>query len=303
MDFQPIARPLRLLVVYKKSMLELYLEHETEAMHEMKDREPALYERFQSVHEDNEKAINSVREQIVSRGHQATFIHRAEALPDQDSDLILSVGGDGTLLDVSHYIKNQWVLGVNSAPDTSVGHYCATNCHGIGALLDRLQAGEIQPAPLNRLQITINGKIVEPPVLNDVLLAHVVPGAVSRYIISCNGNTEEHKSSGVWISTATGSTAAIQSAGGVRMDSMDKRVQYLVRELYAGPGKSYAIQKGFVEDGIEFLCKMRTGALFLDGHRERIALSLGDRVQIRPHPSPLNLLGFRHHTDTNSPSH
>jgi len=291
-----IDRPLRLLVVYKKSQLELYLEHEADAMHEIRVREPALYDRFQTVHEINEQAIATIREQVRDRGHQASFIHRAQTIPDDDLDLIVSVGGDGTLLDVSHFITDQCLLGVNSAPGTSIGHYCATDCDGFGALLDAFQEGHLGPTPLNRLQITINDSAIDPPILNDVLMAHVVPGAVSRYIVSSNEHSEEHKSSGVWISTATGSTSAISSAGGTAMNTDDMRLQYLVRELYEEPGKSYAIRKGFVNDSIEFLCKMRTGALFVDGHRERIALKIGDRVRVQKHAHPLHLLGFRHRT-------
>ena len=288
-------RPLRLLVVYKKSQLELYVEHEEMAMDQLRDREPELYNRFESVHEQNAAAIEQVRQCIQQRGHASHFVHRAElALDPQDVDLVISVGGDGTLLDVSHSIRDLPLLGVNSSPGVSVGHFCATDATRLGEVLDAFAQGVLVPRPLTRLQVSLNGHVIDTPILNEVLLAHVVPAAVSRYILQCDNASEEHKSSGVWIATAAGSTSAILSAGGRMLPIDDTRIQFLVRELYREPDRTYSLTDGIVRGPIEFLSKMRMGALFLDGHREKIPLVLGDRIRVETHPHPLRLVGYRH---------
>ena len=118
---------------------------------------------------------------------------------------------------------------------------------------------------------------------------------MSRYTISVGDVTEEHKSSGVWISTAAGSSAAIRSAGGVLMDPTDVRMQYVVREPYRWGGLPFVLDKGIIDGPIRIMSKMRTGGIYLDGHREQLSLAVGDRVFVDVHPNPLLAVGFRRH--------
>ena len=51
-------------------------------------------------------------------------------------------------------------------------------------------------------------------VLNDILICHHNPGAMSRYYLTVGRVREEQRSSGVWIATAAGSSGGLHSAGG-----------------------------------------------------------------------------------------
>ena len=285
----------RILVVYKKSQLQLYEEHESRSMEELRKREPALWERFRYAHDENSVAVEQVRLRLNERELTAQFVYRADYNTAEGFDLVVSIGGDGTLLDVSHSVRTRPLLGVVSST-MSVGHFCATNAQGFGSLLDQWLEGAVQPYTLNRIQLIHNGVPVQTPVLNEVLFAATVPAAVSRYVLQVGEIQETHKSSGVWIATAAGSTAAIRSAGGEVMKPNDKRLQYLVREPYMEPGQTYALQRGTIPGPIEVLSKMRTATAYLDGHREQISLELGDRIRLQPHPFPLNLVGYRRAT-------
>ena len=54
------------------------------------------------------------------------MVERAHAMFDaSDADLVVAVGGDGTLLAASHNVVDVPILGVNSAPGHSVGFFCA----------------------------------------------------------------------------------------------------------------------------------------------------------------------------------
>lgn len=287
------AGSLRVLVVYKKSQMELYDEHEPGRIEEIRRSEPRMYQRFLSAHEDNSRAIESVARQIEARGMIADLQYRAEHERTEDACLVVSVGGDGTLLDVSHAVLSAPLMGVNSAPGSSVGHFCATNAEDFGDTLDRWRNGKLGSARLTRLQATINGRALPLPILNDILFAHTVPAAMSRYVLRIGDVEEEHKSSGIWISSAAGSTAAIRSAGGVEMDPTDERVQYVVREPYLWAGQEHRLLGGIETKPIEMLVKMRTAGLYLDGHREQHTVSLGDRITVARHPRPLELVGFK----------
>ena len=49
----------------------------------------------------------------------------ATAPPARKPDLVVTIGGDGTLLAASHAIGDTPILGINSAPDFSVGFFCS----------------------------------------------------------------------------------------------------------------------------------------------------------------------------------
>ena len=95
---------LRFLVVYKKSQLMLYREHQPETLAEIERREPKLLAKFIEVHEENSQAIRRIRGEIEKRGIEATFRYRANHQRPDRYDLVISVGGDGTLLDVAHHV-------------------------------------------------------------------------------------------------------------------------------------------------------------------------------------------------------
>ena len=71
-------------------------------------------------------------------------------------------------------------------------------------------------------------------VLNDILVCHHNPGAMSRYFLTVEGTREEQRSSGVWIATAAGSSGGLHSAGGKVLTQKSKEFQYRPRELYRG---------------------------------------------------------------------
>ncbi len=286
--------PVRLLVVYKKSQLSLYEEHEPAALARLRVDEPDIYAKYVEAHEQNAQAIELVEEALATRtAVEATLAYRADVEPTAGYDLVVSVGGDGTLLDVSHSVLDVPLLGVNSSPGLSVGNFCVCGPDAFGRALDAWCAGTLPAVPLTRLQVRINDVLCPTPVLNELLYAHTVPAAMSRYVLTAEGQSEDHKSSGVWIASAAGSTAAIRSAGGTPMAPSDTRLQFKVREPYLPPGTVRGLLSGIVEPPITLLAKTRTSAIYLDGYREQLELRVGDVVVIDRHPSPLKLVGFR----------
>ncbi len=61
------------------------------------------------------------------------------------ADLVVTVGGDGTALGASHFVTNGMLLGVNSAPGDSVGHFCATHRQNFALRLDEVLREQWQP--------------------------------------------------------------------------------------------------------------------------------------------------------------
>ncbi len=142
---------------------------------------------------------------------------------------------------------------------------------------------------LNRMRIVLNRRPVDLHVLNDVLITHRRPGGMSRYWLKVGRVQEEQRSSGLWIATAAGSTAAIRSAGGRVLPRASRSLQYRLRELYA-PGRNRGRLKGGVVPAgmtIRIGSLMKKGLICVDGEHVTLPFRYGDGLEIRPSPYPL----------------
>jgi NAD+ kinase len=204
--------------------------------------------------------------------------------------LVVTVGGDGTLLFASQWVNGGAILGVNSAPRSSIGHLALARREDFSQILDRIASGALQPLPVTRLAVEIDGQILGPS-LNDVLLTHASPAATSRYRLTLGDRSEEHRSSGLWIATATGSTAGIRSAGGRPMPLRSRRLQFRARELYQEGNGPAHLASGYIPPGSELAVEsaMEQGFLFLDGARRATPFPFGARAVFRAAPEPLLL--------------
>jgi NAD+ kinase len=204
--------------------------------------------------------------------------------------LVVTVGGDGTLLAASHWVTGAALLGVNSAPRSSVGYLTFARRANVARILTRIAAGTLLPQSVARLEIELEGKLL-PPALNDVLVAHEQPAATSRYRLRLGRRVEEQRSSGLWIATAAGSTAGIRSAGGQATPLISRRLQFRARELYRVRDREAALDSGFVEPGEELVVEsaMEAGWLFPDGARLATRFPFGARAVFRVAEQPLRL--------------
>lgn len=203
--------------------------------------------------------------------------------------LVVSLGGDGTLLAASHWVTDGLLLGVNSAPRSSVGFLTLARRSNFARVLNRIARGTLQPVRVARLATELEGRHL-PPALNDVLIAHERPAATSRYRLRLGRRSEEHRSSGLWVSTAAGSTAGIHSAGGRKMPLRSRRLQFRARELYRARGRA-DLASGFVPAGGELVVEssMEAGWIYVDGSRLATRFPFGARATFRTADRPLLL--------------
>jgi NAD+ kinase len=285
----------RLLVVYKKSYYELHADENRE------HRDDAAGQRYASIirtmahsHEENQKTLTTVCQVLDAAQVSYDCIYRGELEPVAGYDLILSVGGDGTLLEVSRYAGETPVLGVNSDPTRSTAFFCAANRATIEERFRALLNDDLALISLTRLQLAINDQALPFYALNDLLIAHVNPAAMAVYDLTIDGEHERQKSSGIWLSTAAGSTAGIRSAGGRVLPLHSRKRQYLVREPYTGNGQRYRFLQGLIspDSPVEITSRMRCGRVFIDGPHLRYPLGLGDTLAVTLAPTPLRLYGL-----------
>lgn len=142
---------------------------------------------------------------------------------DNPVDLVITLGGDGTLLHASRLATKMDapILGINYG---HMGFLANTVKNGTIALIADALSGEICSEPRVNLQIEVvcEADDTEPPemprtfyALNEIAIARGAMGHIVEFDLEISGDKVAHlRGDGVIVSTATGSTAYSLSAGG-----------------------------------------------------------------------------------------
>jgi NAD+ kinase len=312
--------PPRVLVLSKRtSYRTMVLEDADTRIQGLLARGDPTVRRMRRSHEDHESTRAEVKQALSQLGVHAEFFEGARTRVEGDFDLVVTIGGDGTLLAASHRIgPGVPLLGVNSAPEHSVGFFCAAKKGSVKGALAGALDGTIKATVLTRMRVELNDQCLHKRVLNDVLFCHEVPAATSRYILrvyhgptGAEGSSpplaampsprddrhieeEEQRSSGIWVGPAAGSTAAQRSAGGRILSLSSRKIQYVVREPYTPLGERLTLSRGTVNEGgaVVVLNKMRQAKLFLDGHHIVHEATVGDVITMRRSEETLTVLGL-----------
>lgn len=205
-------------------------------------------------------------------------------------DLILAIGGDGTVLTAASLGASVPLITVNSDPGGSIGMFARTDAHGLPALIAAWQSGTAASENIPRLAVRVEGGPTA-RFLNDCLIASANPAAMTRYQLEVDGRREHQRSSGVWVATAAGSTAAIHSAGMASLPPHRPALLYKVREPFQGHGMT-ALREGLQTPpvGLRIIPAMPDCTLYIDGPHQRHELAAGTLVEIVPCQEPLRLL-------------
>jgi len=256
----------------------------------IKERDPVVAQ-VESSHLETVYARGRVRGLLEKRGIKVFEAKKLRWIPNKKYDLIVALGGDGTVLDVARWVDSTPILAVNSSPSSSYGHLTCATADSLDEFLTKIIEDVVEPVELSRINILIDRGCYKHPALNDVLVCNSLPAAASRYVLGINGVEEEQKSSGIWVATAAGSTGAIRSAGGQMVSMLDGRLQFLVREPFAGAlDHRYELTTGFVGDfGVTIRSRMIHGSIYMDGRRNRVPIGYGTEIKLTPDAQPLRL--------------
>ncbi len=291
----------RVLVVYKKSTYQRYVGRAQERLKALIEHSDVSVDGLLQEHEIHQHTLAQAKIALRELGARAVLRYRPEPLPKEDAwDLIVTLGGDGTLLWASHLADSSTpMIAINSAPDTSVGYFCAGYGQNVHEVLEAALGGKLKSSRLARMRVDVGDKLISTRVLNDALYCHESPAATSRYILAFGGEDERQMSSGVWVGPAAGSTAAIRSAGGKVLPTGSQRIQFVVREPYRGVDNKYHLVKGMVSPGdeLEITSRMTKGRIFLDGTQKVYSIGIGDRIRMALSDEPLTLLGLNRRSD------
>lgn len=254
------------------------------------------------VHKD---AINFCQDILRQKSVDWKPIIRNNLLqPIRGFDLVITIGGDGTLLQASHFMDGSIpVLGVNSDPTQveeveefsgdfdatrSTGHLCAATVKNFEQVLDDILGGQIVPSDITRMSISANSQLLSTYALNDILIAHPCPATVSRFSFKIQRDGESCtllancRSSGMRVSTAAGSTAAMLSGGGFVMPVSSQDLQYMVREPISPGAAISSLMHGMVksDQSMEVRWFSEKGVIYIDGSHVSHSIQYGDILEV-----------------------
>ena len=136
---------------------------------------------------------------------------RGSRIREMDVDLLICVGGDGTILRTLHYLRGATpVLGINMGTIGFLADVQPENA--ISALTKVLDGFEVERR--ERLAVNVKDGTI-PYALNEALVITSNPGKMLHFAIFVDGEEWERlRADGVVFATPTGSNAYAMSAGG-----------------------------------------------------------------------------------------
>ncbi len=303
----------KILVIYKKSNLQLAKEHNNKQILTLLEKKDPSVSNWLKADKENSATIATLKTHFETSRffEKVDFRYRANVDLVKNYDLVITVGGDGTFLWGSKLVGSDIpILGINSDPSSSVGFFTCMSKDQISADLDRLilqKSGNRKQ--VQRLKVSVNGEIVRNRILNDILFAASHPAAMTNYVLCVFDNIggvgrknlernlveENQRSSGIWISSASGSTGANLSAGGWILPLDDKRAQYVVREPMRNLvwGTEHRYVHGFFTENssLRIVNKTRKAILACDGTTGCIPVTTGDHIEISISDETLTIIG------------
>jgi NAD+ kinase len=244
------------------------------------------------VHETRPEAAQLASRITTLAGDRGLAVHRVDAeRPAEDIDLLIGIGGDGTLLNAANLAMagDLPVVGVNLG---SVGYLADVEPDMVETMLDGVVAGSLE----EQLRMTLRAELADGRAwggINDVVVEKVVSRRLVQITVEINGQYfTTYRADGLIVATPLGSTAYSLSAGGPVLDPA-------LDALILTPVAPHSLLSRSIVLAPDALVRMtveldRPVRVNLDG-RDAVELGSGDSVTITRGPRPIRFLSLGGH--------
>jgi NAD kinase len=256
-------------------------------------------ERVLELHHELERAIHEVESAIpsswrrsrVSRSDIDRFLFEPE-------DIIVAVGQDGLVANVAKYLNGQLVIGINPSPAQNPGILAPHRPEQMDTLLTKVDAGRMEVERRIMVEACLDdGQRLM--ALNEIFIGHQTHQS-ARYRIEWRGKGERQSSSGIIVSTGTGSTGWALSIHQERHSQIelpgpsDPSLAFFVREAWPSISTGTSLTQGLILESDPFMVVSEMddgGVIFGDGiESDRIEFLWGQCVGIKISETHLQLL-------------
>lgn len=214
-------------------------------------------------------------------------------------DVVVAVGQDGLVANVAKYLDGQAVIGINPEPDRNPGILVPHPPEAIAALLARVPTIDADRDVQARAMVrgtTDDGQTLV--ALNEIYIGHHSHQSARYRIHTPDGSSERQSSSGVVVSTGTGSTGWCRSVWLQRRSTMqlpgpgDSTLCWFVREAWPSPATGSDRTEGTLAPGQQLVVAAESDlVMFGDGiESDAITLAWGQRATLALADRRLRLL-------------
>ena len=294
----------KVLIVSKKTELEFNEEKYGNAVDAYYRRNNIDWLELEKEHKYHYECLDMIVDCFKQSGIKPGLIKKqglARYDFENDWDLIVPVGGDGTFMDVARYIHDDtMVFGIKSSPFSVGGHYNA-NFGNAEESIRNILLGNFLVDDRTRLEGMVDNDIKD-LALNEIYVGDLYGMGYSRLVV----NREEVGCSGLVISTYRGSTgwfnniAVLDEEGNLCngcnfIEEEDKIARYKIREYARGDAPRF----GILEKDDVLVIESRSlidGKVSFDGSkpnqlRHRVYdLPYSRKVEIRISDEPLKVI-------------
>ncbi len=210
------------------------------------------------------------------------------AVEEMDVDLIVSVGGDGTILKAIRTMADPLpILGINMG---TLGFLVDVVPQEAVKTLEHVLFG-FDVEERSRLEMRLNGKPL-PPATNEVALITSRPAKMLEFDINVNDFfLERLRADGLLFATSTGSTAYAMSAGGPIVDPGVDAVVLVPLAPFKLSARPWVLP-GDSEIRVSLILPNKTALVVIDG-RNTVTISEKDRITIRKAKTPARFVKTR----------
>ena len=202
----------------------------------------------------------------------------------RNKDSIIAVGGDGTFLRAAQFVDKQMIFGVNSDVKDKEGFFMKADRNNFDKKFRRITNNKFKIKKLSRLEAYINNKKIETLALNEFFIGPKKSYHAAKYVIQIGNKKERQKSSGILVTTPTGSYAWAKSCCNKTLPLNSKKFQFVVREPYEGKVfKNYRFKYGRLNKSqkIFIASEMLDGILIADSVSKEYSLKNGSKAIIK----------------------
>jgi NAD kinase len=265
---------------------------------------------YEQEHETYQAALDSLRRaleglgklQVIERAYLTNFLF-------SQTDLVVTIGIDGLVVNTAKYLDGQPVIAVNPDPAHIDGVLLPFNVANAPAAVKQVLAGKANFRLISMAQATLNdGQALL--AFNDLFIG-VKSHTSARYHIRSAGQEENQSSSGIIVSTGAGSTGWLSSlfnmANGVQASFGDPaqrlkapslaweadQLIFVVREPFLSKSSGASIVCGAVTSAAPLVLESQMpegGVIFSDGiESDYLAFNAGSTATIglSPHKTRL----------------